>query len=102
MTNKEISLVFSYIYSQRVNLERQINDFQSRLRYRNITETECLEFALLKERYNMFLEVTGHIKSLLCLNKKQSVNTCIICGDDIPNNRQVCTVCYNRYKGVKS
>ena len=99
MTNNEISLVFSYIYAQRVQLERSIDEAQARFRYRNLTETECLELALLKERYNTFLEVTGHIKSLLNLNKKRPVNSCIICGIDIPKDRQVCSKCYKRYKG---
>lgn len=67
LNREEISLVLSYIYNNRLRLEREIEEAQTRIRYRDIGETECIELALLKERYNTFMEITGHILALLKL-----------------------------------
>ena len=68
MKISEISLLYNYILNQRNQLEDELSDSQARLRYRNISETECLELALLKERYNTFIQVTTHIIDLLKLS----------------------------------
>lgn len=99
MKLQEKSLIYSYIYNHRINFERAIEEAQSRIRFRNVSETECIELALLKERYNSFMEFSGHILALLKLNSKPKGNTCIICGSEIPEGRQVCHNCYKRYKG---
>lgn len=67
MRECEVNLLCAYIYNNRIMYERQIEESQARLRFRDISETECFELALLKERYNTFLEVTGQIQGLLKL-----------------------------------
>ncbi|NLE04582.1 MAG: hypothetical protein GX638_07255 [Crenarchaeota archaeon] len=100
MNNQEKTLIFMYIYNQRVHMERELSERQARLRCRSISETECIEYALLHERYNTFREVTGHIMALLNMDEKKPVNTCIICGREISKDLQVCSRCYKRYKRV--
>lgn len=99
MNEKERALIMSYLYNFRVSLERSLSEMQSRIQCREVSETECLELALLKERSNTFNEISGHLSALLKLGGRQSGNTCLICGADIPASLQVCKACYKRYKG---
>ena len=100
MNQKEILLVFSYIYNNRIRLEQELQEMQARYRCRELSTTECIELALLKERFSTFLEVTGHIRALLKLGERPKGNTCLICGADIPETRQVCKNCCRRYKRI--
>ena len=65
MKQSELSLIYSYIYNNRVRLKNEIREMQTNLRYREIDVIDCLELALAVERYNTFKETTNQIKSLL-------------------------------------
>lgn len=72
MKQSELSLLYSYIYNNRLMLKNEVRTMQANLRYREIDVIDCLELALAVERYNTFIETTNQIKLLLkmdCVKK---------------------------------
>lgn len=67
MKQSELSLLYSYIYNNRLMLKNEVRTMQANLRYREIDVIDCLELALAVERYNTFKETTNQIKALLKL-----------------------------------
>lgn len=67
MKQSELSLLYSYIYNNRLMLKNEVRTMQANLRYREIDVIDCLELALAVERYNTFKETTNQIKALLNL-----------------------------------
>lgn len=67
MKQSELSLLYSYIYNNRLMLKNEVRTMQANLRYREIDVIDCLELALAVERYNTFVDTTNHIKALLKL-----------------------------------
>lgn len=67
MKQSELSLLYSYIYNNRLMLKNEVRTMQANLRYREIDVIDCLELALSVERYNTFKETTNQIKALLKL-----------------------------------
>lgn len=65
MKQSELTLLYSYIYNNRLMLKNEIRTMQANLRYRDIDVIDCLELALAVERYNTFKETTNQIKLLL-------------------------------------
>lgn len=65
MKQSELSLLYSYIYNNRLILKNEVRTMQANLRYREIDVIDCLELALAVERYNTFKETTNQIKLLL-------------------------------------
>lgn len=65
MKQSELTLLYSYIYNNRLMLKNEVRTMQANLRYREIDVIDCLELALAVERYNTFIETTNQIKSLL-------------------------------------
>lgn len=68
MKQSELSLLYSYIYNNRLMLKNEVRTMQANLRYREIDVIDCLELALAVERYNTFIETTNQIKNLLKLD----------------------------------
>ncbi|MCM1528856.1 MAG: hypothetical protein NC093_02550 [Alistipes sp.] len=69
MTQKEITLICSYIYNNRVSLEQEVRQLQNNIRFRNIDAADCMELICALQRLETFNEVTGHILLLLKLKK---------------------------------
>lgn len=69
MTQNEISLLCSYIYNNRVELERHVRQLQSSIRFREIDITDCVELLCAIQRLETFKEVTDHVMILLKLKK---------------------------------
>ena len=65
MTQKEINLLFAYIYNNRTRLEDEVSQLQSNLRFRKIDSTDCVELMLSSERLATFKDVTTDIRHLL-------------------------------------
>lgn len=69
---RKYELLASYVYNQREYLEQDIKQLQENLRYRNISQVDCLELIIAEERLKMFLEVTRDIRSILGLRDKSN------------------------------
>lgn len=65
MREKQKELYYSYILNQRTYLEQDIQELQSRIRYRTIGITDLVELLIAKTRYETFCEVTRDINYLL-------------------------------------
>lgn len=73
MNNHEFSILYAYLYNNQVELEKEVQQLQTNLRYRSIDVTDCIELACTMERLNTFKEVSQDIRSLLNIfdkNKK--------------------------------
>jgi len=71
MNQKELTLLYSYILNNQLQLKDEIRHLQSNLRFRNVDTVDCLELAFAIERYNNFREITKQIKILLNLEGKK-------------------------------
>lgn len=69
MNQKELSLLLSYIYNNRIRLEDEVSQLQSNVRFRKVDVTDCLELIVAIAQLQSFEEITNHILSLLSLRK---------------------------------
>ena len=67
MRQKEIELIYAYIFNQRSFIVEDINRLKQSLQFRDFTNYDCLELALALNRLVVFDEVTGQICGLLGL-----------------------------------
>lgn len=71
MNNHEFSILYAYLYNNQLELEKEVQQLQTNLRYRNIDVTDCVELACAMERLNTFKEVSEDIRSLLNIFDKR-------------------------------
>lgn len=67
MTQKEMILVLSYFYNNKVRLEREVQQRQSNLRFRDVDIVDCMELACAIQQLQTFNEVSNHVRLLLKL-----------------------------------
>lgn len=68
MTDREIMLLCSYVYNNRIQLEHDVHQIQNNIRFREVDVPDCVELIVALQRLDTFKEVTGHIMSLLGLS----------------------------------
>lgn len=64
---KEIELLYSYIFNQRSILQEDIDRIRQNVQFRSLSYYDCLELALAMNRLAVFDEIIGHIRGLLGL-----------------------------------
>lgn len=69
LTQKEITILYSYIYNNTCRLEDEVRQLQANLRTRKIDVVDCFELACSMQQLQTFTEVTGHILAILNLRK---------------------------------
>lgn len=69
MTQKELMLLYSYIYNQRCQLEDNVKEIQNNIRFRTPSVADCVELICAIQHLDSFKEITSHIRSLLNLNE---------------------------------
>lgn len=79
LTQKEILILCSYIYNNRCRYEREVQQRQTNIRYREIDVVDCIELACSIERLNTFKEVTKDIRALLKLCERNDDNENTMC-----------------------
>lgn len=67
MTQKEMMLLYCYIYNNRIDLEHEVRQLQNNIRFRNVDVADCMELICALQRLETFKEVTDHIMILLKL-----------------------------------
>lgn len=65
MTEHEKILLFSYIYNNTCELENDVKQLQSNVRYRRIDTADCMELMTALVRLETFREVSEHILLIL-------------------------------------
>lgn len=68
MREKEIILIYQYIMNRQLAIEDELRELQQRMRFRNASINDSIEYILLKQRLETFIEVTSDIVTLLKLN----------------------------------
>lgn len=69
MTQKEITILYAYIYNNTCRLEDEVRQLQANIRTRKIDVVDCFELACSMQQLQTFREVTGHILAILNLSK---------------------------------
>lgn len=69
MTQKEMTLLCSYVYNNRIQLEHEVHQLQNNIRFRKIDVADCVEMICALQRLETFIEVTNQIMILLKLKK---------------------------------
>ncbi len=68
MNKRELTLLYSYLYNNRIRLENEVKQLQQNVRYRRVDIVDCMELACALERLNTFTEASQDIRALLNLN----------------------------------
>lgn len=72
MTQKQRDIFACYVLNQRDTLEKDIEQLQSNLRFRKISQIDCLELVIAQERLNTFNDVVRDVNSILKVTKHES------------------------------
>lgn len=67
MTEKERELLKSWLLNEDIRIDSEITELKSRLRYRKIDIVDCIELALLINRYEDFKQFSSVVNRLLHL-----------------------------------
>ena len=67
MNKREKTLILSYLYNNYTRLEQDLRQLQFNVRYRNIDEVDCLELLIASVQFDLFKEVSAHIREILKL-----------------------------------
>lgn len=65
MTEHERILLYSYIYNNRLQLENEVKQLQSNVRFRRIDTADCFELLVALIRQECFIEISEHILYLI-------------------------------------
>lgn len=67
MNKREKTLILSYLYNNYTRLEQQLRQLQANVRYRSIDEIDCIELLVASVQFDLFREVSSHIREILKL-----------------------------------
>lgn len=67
MTEKEQELLKAWLLNEDIRIDQEIAELKSRLRYRKIDIVDCIELALLINRYQDFKQFSSVVERLLNL-----------------------------------
>lgn len=70
MNQKEITLLFAYIYNNQCRLEDEVRQLQTNVRFRRIDSADCIELLKANIYLEAFNEITSNIRCLLKLYEK--------------------------------
>ena len=65
MTQKQRSIYGEYVLNERTRMEKEIEQLQQNIRFRDVSQLDCLELIIAKERYNSFCEFVRHINAIM-------------------------------------
>lgn len=65
MKQEVLSMLYAYIYNNRIRLEDYVRELQTSMKFRKVGVNDCIELALAMERLEMFIQVTKDIRALL-------------------------------------
>lgn len=71
MTQKEFVLLMSYLMNNEDRLKGELDQLQGNIRYRHITDVDCMELLVSSVRYETFKEVSKNIRLLLNIDERQ-------------------------------
>lgn len=71
--SKATDILQEYFYNQSVFLKQDIEQLQENVRYRHLSDVDCFELIIAITRYNMFMEVSQDVKSILKISHKSPV-----------------------------
>lgn len=73
MTQKELTLLYSYILNNRVRLENDVTNAQNNIRFRKIDIVDCIELIHVQVQLETFKRVTKDIRILLDIDYSDDI-----------------------------
>ena len=65
MRQKEIDLLYQYLWNRFTYLEQDVQQLQQNVRYRHIDAVDCLELCLALERLNAFKQFSADVRGIV-------------------------------------
>ena len=72
---KKDEVVAGWVDNRRQRLENDVIQRQENIRYRTLSQVDCLELIIAQERLNMFVEVMSDVRSILGVKKCSNGDT---------------------------
>ncbi len=71
MRQREVEMLYEYLWNNETRLESDVANLQQNVRYRCIDAVDCLELCLALERLHTFRKVSKDIRQLLRLYERR-------------------------------
>ena len=65
MRQKEIEMLYQYLWNRYIYLEQDVQQLQQNVRYRRIDAVDCLELCLALERLQEFKQLSADVRRIL-------------------------------------
>ena len=65
MRQKEIEMLYQYLWNRYTYLEQDVQQLQQNVRYRRIDAVDCLELCLALERFQAFKQFSADVRRIL-------------------------------------
>ena len=65
MRQKEIEMLYQYLWNRYIYLEQDVQQLQQNVRYRRIDAVDCLELCLALERFQAFKQFSADVRRIL-------------------------------------
>ena len=65
MRQKEIEMLYQYLWNRYIYLEQDVQQVQQNVRYRRIDAVDCLELCLALERFQAFKQFSADVRRIL-------------------------------------
>lgn len=65
MRQKEIEMLYQYLWNRYIYLEQDVQQLQQNVRYRRIDAVDCLELCLALERFQAFKQFSADVRGIL-------------------------------------
>ncbi|MDE7364811.1 MAG: hypothetical protein K2N27_08040 [Ruminococcus sp.] len=69
MNRNELTLLYSYMYNNRVRMEEEVRQLQNNIRFRSISVADCVEMICAIQQLETFRDTAEHIRLLLNLGE---------------------------------
>ena len=65
MRQKEIEMLYLYLWNRYIYLEHDVQQLQQNVRFRRIDAVDCLELCLALERFQAFKQFSADVRRIL-------------------------------------
>ena len=64
MRQKEIEMLYQYLWNRYIYVEQDVQQLQQNVRYRRIDAVDCLELCLALERFQAFKQFSADVRRI--------------------------------------
>ncbi|MGN1137793.1 MAG: hypothetical protein ACI4SF_16435 [Oscillospiraceae bacterium] len=71
---RKYEVLAAYIYNHREKLQSDVDTLQNNIRYRKVSQVDCLELIIAQERLAAFVEFCNDIRHILSLKTSETLS----------------------------